>query len=215
MARKPHPSSVLKVLPDDDQAALFDFLREHTLAEGVAWLFSNNGVRTNDSSLSEWRSWYKMSQDIAAWDNDIASLQEQLAGMGTDPDLIPKIGEAVFISRAAKSGDAKTFATVASVIQRHRELQASQQQHVDKMQVKGKELEQRDKTIAQKDEVIEMQRRKIEALEAQAEAAKKAAEKTKEALKSGGMDEATRKALMEEMDQMILGVKKATKPTAS
>jgi uncharacterized protein (DUF3084 family) len=101
------------------------------------------------------------------------------------------------------------------VIQRHRELQASQQQHVDKMQVKGKELEQRDKTIAQKDEVIEMQRRKIEALEAQAEAAKKAAEKTKEALKSGGMDEATRKALMEEMDQMILGVKKATKPTAS
>lgn len=166
MPRKPHPSSVLKTLPDDDQAALFDFLREHTLAEGVDWLFSNNGVRTNDSSLSEWRSWYKMSQDIAAWDNDIASLQDQLAGMGTDPDLIPKIGEAVFISRAAKSGDAKTFATVASVIQRHRELQASQQQHVDKMQVKGKELAQRDKAIAQKDRQIELQKRRIEMLEA-------------------------------------------------
>lgn len=166
MARKPHPSSALKVLPDDDQAALFEFLRTHTLAEGVAWLFSNNGVRTNDSSLSEWRQWYKMSQDIAAWDNDIASLQEQLAGMGTDPDLIPKIGEAVFISRAAKSGDAKTFATVASVIQRHRELKASQQQHEDKMQVKGKELEQRDKTIQQKDRQIELLKRRVEMQEA-------------------------------------------------
>lgn len=166
MARKPHPSSALKVLPDDDQAALFEFLRTHTLAEGVAWLFSNNGVRTNDSSLSEWRQWYKMSQDIAAWDNDIASLQEQLAGMGTDPDLIPKIGEAVFISRAAKSGDAKTFATVASVIQRHRELKTSQQQHEDKMQVKGKELEQRDKTIQQKDRQIELLKRRVEMQEA-------------------------------------------------
>lgn len=166
MARKPHPSSALKVLPDDDQAALYEFLRTHTLAEGVAWLFSNNGVRTNDSSLSEWRQWYKMSQDIAAWDNDIASLQDQLAGMGTDPDLIPKIGEAVFISRAAKSGDAKTFATVASVIQRHRELKASQQQHEDKMQVKGKELEQRDKTIEQKDRQIELLKRRVEMQEA-------------------------------------------------
>ncbi len=211
MARKPHPSSVLKTLPDEDQAALFEFLRDKTLAEGVQWLFSNNGLRTNDSSLSEWRGWYQMNRTIQGWSSDVDDLKQQLADIGTDPDLIPKIGEAVFLSKAAKSGDVKTFATVAAITQRHHEMKASQQQHADKMGVKSKELAQRDQTIKQKDQTIDMQRRKIEALEAQAAAAKLAAEKTKEALKSGGMDEATRKQLMEEMDRMILGTAAAKK----
>jgi hypothetical protein len=206
MARKPHPSSVLKTLPDEDQAALYDYLRGKTLAEGVQWLFSNNGVRTNDSSLSDWRSWYAMTQEINAWNTDVEELKQLLRTDSTiDPNLIPKIGEAVFISRAAKQGDAKTFAAVASIIQRHKELENQQHAHSDRMQLEDKKLKRKDRGLDQAEKKLAQAERRIAALEAQAEAAKKTAEKAKEALKSGGMDEATRQQLMEEMDRMILG----------
>lgn len=216
MARKPHPSSVLKTLPDEDQEALFAFLRDKTLADGVAWLFANNGLRTNDSSLSEWRGWYEMTRTIGGWNDEVEELKEMLSTQtNIDPNLIPKIGEAVFINKAAKTGDAKTFVAVASIIQRDAELKSNQQQHGDKMAVKQKELAQRDQAIKQKDKVIDMQKRKIEALEEQANATKKIAENAKAALTSGGMDEETRQKLMQEMDRMILGAAAAKKKEAS
>lgn len=208
MHRKVHPRSVLKTLPDEDQAALYEFMKadaKRTLAQGVAWLRSNNDVKTSDTSLSEWLGWYEMNQTIDSYMSDVDQLKEKLADIGTDPDLIPKIGEAVFLGRAAKTGDVKMFATVAAITQRHTELKAGQQAHVDKMAVKQKEIDQRDKTIKQKDREIAQKERRIAALEKQAAAAKAAAEKTKEALKSGGMDEKTRAELIKEMDRMILG----------
>lgn len=166
MARKPHPSSVLKTLPDDDQAALFEFLRDKTLAEGVKWLFSNNGLRTNDSSLSDWRGWYQMQRSIQGWSADVEDLKQQLADIGTDADLIPKIGEAVFLSKAAKSGDVKTFATVAAITQRHVELKSSQKVHADKMGLEEKKLARKDRALEQAQQKIAQQDRKIVLLEA-------------------------------------------------
>lgn len=166
MARKPHPSSVLKTLPDEDQEALFDFLRDKTLEEGVKWLFSNNGVRTNKSSLSDWHGWYSMNQEIGAWQDDVAELQKKLEALGTDAELIPKIGEAVFISRAAKTGDAKMYATVASVIQRHRELKSQQEQHGDRMQLEDKKLARKDRALQQAERKLEQADRRIALLEA-------------------------------------------------
>lgn len=206
MIRKPHPSSVLKTLPDADQAALADYLRSHTLAEGVAWVFSNNGVRTNDSSLSEWRQWHEMRQNIHAWNADVEELKG-LLGTDTaiDANLIPKIAEAVFISKAAKAGDAKTFATVASVIQRHKELESQQRAHSDKMDLESRKLTRKDRALDQAQKKLDQAERKIAALEAQAAAAKKAAERAKEAVKGGTMDEGTRATLLAEVDAIMLG----------
>jgi hypothetical protein len=169
MIRKPHPSSVLKTLSDEDQAALFEFMSDSkkTLADGVAWLFSNNGVRTSDSSLSEWRQWYKMKTDIEAWNADSEALKEMLSTeTEIDQNLIPKIAEAVFISRAAKTGDAKMFATVASIIQRHKELESNQQSHADKMQLEDKKLARKDRALTQAEKKIAQQERKLLILEA-------------------------------------------------
>lgn len=166
MARKPHPSSVLKTLPDEDQAALFEFLRDKTLAEGVQWLFSNNGVRTNDSSLSDWRGWFQMNRTIDGYLSDVDELKLKLADIGTDPDLIPKIGEAVFLGKAAKTGDAKMFATVAAITQRHTELKSSQQVHADKMGLEEKKLARKDRALEQAQQKIAQQDRKIALLEA-------------------------------------------------
>jgi hypothetical protein len=72
-------------------------------------------------------------------------------------------------------------------------------------------LGQAERKLSQAQELIDLQKRKIEALEEQATAARLAAEKAKDAIKSGGMDDATRAMLIEEMDRMILGTTAAAK----
>lgn len=162
--RKPLPSAVLKNLPDEDQAALYEFLKSRkpdgkgvTLAEGVQWLFSNNGIRTNDTSLGDWRGWYEMRQEINGWNTDVEELKQLLrTDAAIDPNLIPKIGEAVFISRAAKAGDAKTFAAVASIIQRHKELESGQAEHADKMKIAREKLDLQNRQLARQMKELEM-----------------------------------------------------------
>jgi hypothetical protein len=191
MTRKPHPSSVLKTLSDEDQSALFEFLRAHTLAEGVQWLFSNNGVRTNDTSLSEWRSWYQMRQQIAGWNSEVEELKSLLStDKAIDANLIPKIAEAVFISRAAREGDAKTFAAVASVIQRQKELENQQAAHADRMKLEGRKLRRKDRQLDQMQTKLEQAERKLQAQEARIRAAEAAMVK---ATGDGGMTEETLK----------------------
>ena len=208
------PLSFAARLTHEQREELFAMLQTKTFAEGVAWC-QELGVKTSDSSLSEWFRRYRMIRKVEGYDQAADELADRLAKRGIDPVLAPKLAQQAFLLQAAEAEDADTFLAMAGLIQRHVEFEASKKEHDDKMTVKGKELAQRDKTIQQKDKVIEMQRRKIEALEAQAEAAKKAAERTKAALNSGGMDEETRKALVEEMDALLLGVKKPTKPSAT
>ena len=66
-------------------------------------------------------------------------------------------------------------------------------------------LEQAEQTLQQRQEVIDLQKRKIEAMEAQAAATKAAAERAKEKLTAGTMDDATREALLAEVDAIMLG----------
>jgi|GEM_PF-3682841 len=216
MNRKPHPSAVLKHLPPEDQEALFEFLRSkgpdgkgRSLADGVKWLFSNNGVRTNDSSLSEWRGWYQLQHDIAGHNALVDDVARELAARQVNPDLIRQLSETVFLFKAAKEGDAKTFAAVAALVQRDAELKAQKQAHDDKMNLEDKKLKRKDRSLDQAEKKLAQAERKIAALEKQAEAAKRAAEKAKDAIKSGGMDDETRAKLMAEMDRMILGTKAA------
>jgi hypothetical protein len=206
MLRKPHPASVLKNLPDEDQAALFEFLRGKSLADGVAWLFGNNGIRTNDSSLGDWRGWYELRQRIYGYNADAEELK-RLLGTDTDidPNLVPKLNEALFLSRAAELGDAKTFAVMAGIMQRDAEMKNQQKAHADKMRLETDKLTRKDRTLDQAERKIVQQERKIAALEKQADAAKRMAERTKEALNSGGMDDATRASLVAEIDHLLLG----------
>jgi hypothetical protein len=189
MARKPHPSSVLKTLPDEDQAALFEFLRDKTLAEGVQWLFSNNGLRTNDSSLSDWRGWYAMNRTIDGYLSDVDELKIKLADIGTDPDLIPKIGEAVFLGKAAKTGDAKMFATVAAITQRHTELKSRQGEHADKMKIADKRLKLQAANLDRQNKELQS---RLDELDRQRKAAEAAMTK---ANKDGGMTDETVKVI--------------------
>lgn len=206
MPRKPMATSVLKTLPEETQAALFEFLRENTLEAAVPWLFSEAGVRSNKSSLGEWRGWYDVQRRVSNWNAEAEDLKKLLGtDQEIDPGLVPKLAESFFISRCAEEGDAKTFAQMAGIIQRHKELETNQKVHADKMVLEDKKLQRKDTSLKLAQRKLEQAERKIAALEEQAEAAKKAAERTKEALKSGGLDDNARSSLIAELDHVILG----------
>lgn len=204
MARKPHPSAVLKHLPDDDQAALYDFLKGgKTLAEGVAWVFSNNGVRTSDSSLSEWRGWYELGQNIRAWNDDAEGVKAALMESGeVDPDLAAKVAEGVFMIRAAKEGDVKAFVQVASIVQRHEELRAKKKEHTDKMTLAGKKLELSKADLARKNRELEARLADMERKQREAEAL------LTKGSKDGGITEETVQAIRD-----LLGFSLPAAPT--
>jgi hypothetical protein len=206
MDRKPHPSSKLKTLPDEDQEALYQFLTDHTLAEGVQWVFSNNGVRTNDSSLSEFRGWYGLRRRVTSWNAEAEDLKQILStDASIDPNLVPKLAEAFFMARAAEAGDAKTFGAMASIIQRHKEFEGSQKAHQEKMVLEARKLKRKDRALDQAQKKLEQAERKVAALEEQAAATRKAAERAKEKVKTSQMDDATRENLMAEIDHIMLG----------
>lgn len=204
MAKKLSPLSFAARLTPEQREELYALLQGKTLAEGVAWC-AERGVKTSDSSLSEWLPRYRMIRRVEGYDERAKELEASLARRGVDPLLVPKLAQQVFLLQAAEAEDADTFATMGKLIQRHVEFEAGVKGHADRMAVANKQLEQKDKAIAQKDQEIEMQRRKIEAQEALLEEARQAAARAKETLKSGGMDDATREALMEEVDAIMLG----------
>jgi hypothetical protein len=206
MSRKPPPSAVIKTLPDEDQEALFEFLVKHTLAEGVKWLFSNNGVRTNDSSLSEWRGWYQLKQSIGGHNAFVEDVAKELAARQVNPDLIPQLSETVFLFKAAKEGDAKTFAAVASLVQRDAELKAQQKAHADKMDLEGRKLTRKDRGLDQAQKKLDQAERKIAALEAQAIAASKKLNELRDPAKAE--DPKMRQLILDEVDR-AMGIKKS------
>jgi len=148
--RKPLPSSKLKTLPDADQEALADFLIDATLAEGVGYIKERCQVETSISAMSEWLKWFKMLSDVRTWNGEVEQLKAALTADALDSSLVAKIGEAVFIAKASRDGDAKTFAAVASIIQRDAEARAQASQHADKITIQQKKLSLAERDLERK-----------------------------------------------------------------
>lgn len=142
------------------------------------------------------------SSHIGQWSMDRAKKEERdfLLQHGADLDEVTRNLVAVRIFQAAANPNtsSKDVLKIKDMLLR----EAQMKQDLKKLE---QELGIKTRALDQKDELIDMQLRKISALEEQANATKKIAENAKAALTSGGMDEATRQQLMEEMDRMILG----------
>jgi seryl-tRNA synthetase len=119
----------------------------------------------------------------------VDELKIKLADIGTDPDLIPKIGEAVFLGKAAKTGDAKMFATVAAITQRHTELKSRQGEHADKMKIADKRLKLQAANLDRQNKELQS---RLDELDRQRKAAEAAITK---ANKDGGMTDETVKVI--------------------
>lgn len=211
--RKASPRSPLKKLEPEEQDKLADFLRREDLAAGVEFCAREFKIKTNDSSLSTWYSGYKTIKTLQEYNDDAEEVAAELAKTTIDPDLIPKLAQVYFIKRAANSGDAKTFAAAAAVVQRDMEIRAAAQVHEDKLDIAQQTVSLRAQSLAQVKRKLDQSERKVAALEEKAAELKAAAERAKGIFDSGGMDEKKRAEFMAEMDYMILGKKK--KPAAA
>lgn len=141
--RKVSPRARLKTLPADLQAKIFEAIESGTLEAGVEWLREEMQITLGKSALSEWAAWYRRREWIKEAESDAADMEDMLkrSGLQLTPEAISAISNAVFLNRASKAGDAKTFVQVAGVIQRSQELRSNQAAHEDKMAVAHKKLE--------------------------------------------------------------------------
>lgn len=209
MSRKHSPRAVLKKLDDDIQARLYDYLKAASLADGVKYCREELKVATNDTSLSEWRSWFEMMQRINRYSAGADDLKAELSARNVDPDLVAKLGEQYFMSKAAEDGDVKAYAAVASIVQRHNELKAQQQAHADKMAVAEKQINVRRESVRLLQRRVDAAERKVAALEQKNALALEKASKAKGLLAGGDISDEARTQLMQTMDEMILGIKPA------
>lgn len=129
--RKPHAKSRLKTLPADRQADLFEYLKSHTLAEGVQWLAAS-GVDTQDSSLSEWYSWYPdwlaLNQRLTAastMGEDVADILRALP-LNLDEQKLSQASQAIFEADALRAGDSELFVALRKL--RQEDVKAAQKQ---------------------------------------------------------------------------------------
>lgn len=64
MTKKPRADSKLKTLPEERQAAIYDYATSgNTLVETAAWL-KDDGFKTSKSALSEFVSWYELQEQL-------------------------------------------------------------------------------------------------------------------------------------------------------
>lgn len=206
MPRKPSPRAVLKTLDDDIQARLADYLVKATLAEGVKYCREELGINTNDTSLSEWLAWYHMKQRIGRYSEAADTLRAELSAKNVDPDLVAKLGDQYFISKAAEDGDVKAYVAVASIVQRHNELKAQQAAHADKMNIAERQINVRRENVRLLQRRVEAAERKVAALEEKNAIAMASASRAKDILQ-GELSDTARETLLQTMDEMILGVK--------
>lgn len=158
MFRKPLPSAKIKTLPDDVQNALLEFCEKNTLAQAVAWLEEKHGIKSSDSAVSEWRSWRLLLRNVQTYNAQADELADALRARGDVPeDLVSRIAEAVFLSRASKDGDAKTFAAVASIIQRANESRFEEWRAKEVLELKRQQIEISRQELARKNKALEAQ----------------------------------------------------------
>jgi len=151
--RKVNPRAKLKLLPEDIQEKLFEQVESSTLEETLEYVREELQITIGRTALADWAAWYRRREWIKDAESDAAEMEDMLkrSGLQLGPEAISAVANAVFLNRASKMGDAKTFVATAGVIQRSQELQSSQSAHKDKMEVAHKKLE-----LQQQDQVRKM-----------------------------------------------------------
>jgi hypothetical protein len=187
--------------------SLFDRLARAEVLEEFCELMFGQGMRYED--LMEQLEKWGISSSMGALSRFADSQRGEwsvrrarrlceglLKGQGVDLDLAQRkvVAERLFSLAASPNISEKALLKM-----RDQEIALA------KLKQDDEKLKQNEVKLAQAQEQIDMQRRKIEALEAAADAAAAAAERAKETVRSGGMDEKTRAALIAEMDHLLLG----------
>lgn len=157
--RKVNPRAKLKTLPEELQSRIFEVVEGGTIEAALEWLRDEMKISIGKSAVAEWAAWYRRREWMKDAESDAAEMEDMLkrSGLQLTPEAIAAISNAVFLNRASKMGDAKTFTRVASVIQRSQELRSQQAAHADKMELAKSKLELQRAKLEQDNRKLQMQ----------------------------------------------------------
>ena len=131
---KPRANSKLKTLPDQQQADIAQFARNHTLAQTVQWLRDTGVVSTSPSAVSQFLRWYRHRQELARNEQAVRNTIVDLVRQGVVPaaESLSQVGNVIFAATAIEKQD-------------HRAWYMSQQIHLRKteLDLKAKQLTQK------------------------------------------------------------------------
>ena len=107
---KPRANAKLKTLPDQQQADIAQFARNHTLAQTVRWLHEA-GVATSTSAVSQFLRWYVHRQELARNEQALRNAIVDLVRNGVAPtaETLSQIGNAIFAGAALEKQDPRAW----------------------------------------------------------------------------------------------------------
>lgn len=104
--KKPRADSVLKTLPPDRQAAIAEYLREHSLKDTRQWLAAD-GLKTSEAALSGFLSWFALQARLQRNGSTVAQVLADLKQ--EDPSLndeqLDRAGQRFFTALAISEED--------------------------------------------------------------------------------------------------------------
>jgi len=160
--RKPRCTSVLKTLPDEYQAALFEYSKTHNRAQTLKWL-AKDGHKTNTFSLSRWHSWYEAKR---AYENREAKVITLLASYKQrDPSLTKKVmddlGDFLFNSLAIERENVKEWTLAQEVRMRRKHQTMENKKAALELRKLQEQVESARKTAGDKDLTADEQQARI------------------------------------------------------
>jgi len=107
---KPRSDSKLKTLPEERQAEIADFAQSHSLAETRDWLHKG-GVDCSISSLSQFLSWFRITEQLARNRATVQTLLEEVSKQDSSVAAarIDELGHLFFAAQALERQDPRSW----------------------------------------------------------------------------------------------------------
>lgn len=129
--KKPRGDAKLKTLAPEKRKALYQLLHEHTLEEVVA-LLRTDGIHTGTRALSEFFSWYPLSQHLEQAASFADTLKSQLADLpewqGKAAEL-EKLAQIAFETQAVQAQDSELYIALKKRRQKDAEIALNSSKH--------------------------------------------------------------------------------------
>ncbi|HSM84606.1 MAG TPA: hypothetical protein VLT16_00585 [Candidatus Limnocylindrales bacterium] len=111
--KKPRCDARLKTLPEERQAAIAEYAREHKMVETIEWL-RKDGIVTSLAGLSEFLSWWRLQAQFRADESTTEALLEELKkeASGLTDAQLDELGQRTFSLLAIRREDPDTFLQV-------------------------------------------------------------------------------------------------------
>jgi hypothetical protein len=107
---KPRSDAKLKTLPEERQASIVFYARDHSLEDTLKWL-REDSVQTSIGALSGFLSWYSLRQQLARNESTVAQVLEDLKS--SNPALsqqeLDVAGQLFFSALAIQEKDSLTW----------------------------------------------------------------------------------------------------------